>query len=59
MNYEIINKLTPELMLKWEKYVSDHPHGNIFQTPEMYKVYQNTKNYEPVLLVIEIILVRF
>ena len=27
-------------------------HGNIFQTPDMYGVYQNTKNYEPVFLAV-------
>jgi len=35
---------------KWSFFVSNHPHGNIFQTPEMYEVYKNTKNYEPILL---------
>jgi serine/alanine adding enzyme len=32
---------------KWSDFVSNHPHGNIFQTPEMYEVYKQTKNYEP------------
>ena len=35
---------------KWGEFVFNHPHGNIFQTPEMYEVYENTKNYEPVFL---------
>jgi len=35
---------------KWSDFVYNHPNGNIFQTPEMYEVYQNTKNYEPVFL---------
>ena len=35
---------------KWSEFVYSHPHGNIFQTPEMYEVYQNTKGYEPVIL---------
>ena len=33
---------------KWNDYVLNHPEGNIFQTPEMYDVYQATSNYEPV-----------
>ena len=37
---------------EWGEFVYNHPHGNIFQTPEMYEVYQNTKNYEPVFLVV-------
>ena len=24
---------------KWSEFVYNHPHGNIFQTPEMYEVY--------------------
>lgn len=35
---------------KWSDFVYLHPHGNIFQTPEMYEAYKNTKNYEPVFL---------
>ena len=36
----------------WGEFVYHHPYGNIFQTPEMYRVYQNTKNYEPVFLAV-------
>ena len=35
---------------KWSDFVENHPNGNVFQTPEMYEVYKNTKNYEPVFL---------
>ena len=34
----------------WSNFVYNHPNGNVFQTPEMYEVYQNTKKYEPVFL---------
>ena len=37
---------------KWSNFVYGHPNGNIFQTPEMYDVYMNTKNYEPILLAV-------
>ena len=37
---------------KWSEFVHNHPHGNIFQTPEMYEVYQNTKKNEPVFLAV-------
>jgi len=37
---------------KWSDFVYHHPNGNIFQTPEMYEVYRNTKNYEPVFLAV-------
>jgi len=35
---------------KWSEFVKTHPQGNIFQTPEMYEVYKQTKNYEPLFL---------
>ena len=35
---------------KWAEFVYHHPQGTIFQTPEMYEVYKNTKNYEPILV---------
>jgi serine/alanine adding enzyme len=38
---------------KWTGFVQSHPHGNIFQTPEMYDVYLGTKHYEPVFVLLE------
>ena len=46
-NIKIATKIDKQ---KWSEFVYNHPNGNIFQTPEMYEVYQNTKNYEPVLV---------
>lgn len=34
----------------WLDFVSSHPSGNIFQTPEMYEMYRNTPLYTPVFL---------
>ena len=34
----------------WADFVYRHPQGNIFQTPEMFEVYKNTENCEPMLL---------
>ncbi|NQT71756.1 MAG: peptidoglycan bridge formation glycyltransferase FemA/FemB family protein [Chloroflexi bacterium] len=36
--------------LEWDEFVRQHPQKNIFQTPQMYDVYQRTKNYEPIKL---------
>lgn len=36
----------------WDKFVYDHPQGNIFQTSEMAEVYKRTKNYEPISLAV-------
>jgi lipid II:glycine glycyltransferase (peptidoglycan interpeptide bridge formation enzyme) len=48
-NLKITSILNPA---QWSSFVYDHPNGNIFQTPEMYEVYKNTKNYKPISLFI-------
>jgi len=35
---------------KWSEFIYNHPNGNIFQTPQMYEIYKNTKNWEPLFL---------
>ncbi len=35
----------------WSSFVSQHPDGNIFQTPEMYDVYCDAMNYSPIIVV--------
>lgn len=35
---------------EWDQFVIDHPHGNIFQTSYMSKVYEKANKYEPVRL---------
>ncbi|MDP2923537.1 MAG: GNAT family N-acetyltransferase [Candidatus Omnitrophota bacterium] len=35
---------------KWADFVYNHPNGNIFQTPEMFEAYKNTKNWQPLFL---------
>ncbi len=37
---------------KWSDFVCNHPHGNIFQTPEMYEVYKETTNHQPIFLAV-------
>lgn len=37
---------------RWTNFVYEHPNGNIFQTPEMFDVYKNTKNCEPTFLAV-------
>lgn len=36
----------------WRDYVRNHPNGNIFQTPEFFEVYIQTKNYTPLLIAV-------
>jgi len=37
---------------KWDEFIKSHPDGNIFQTHQMMKVYENTINYEPLFLAV-------
>jgi lipid II:glycine glycyltransferase (peptidoglycan interpeptide bridge formation enzyme) len=36
----------------WDEFVAKNTKGNIFQTYEMYEIYKDTKNYEPLILVV-------
>ncbi|MDP8200856.1 MAG: GNAT family N-acetyltransferase [Candidatus Tenebribacter burtonii] len=49
VNYRIVRELDNK---RWSEFVSNHGNGNIFQTHEMYKVYKDTKKYEPVFLAV-------
>ena len=51
-NNAIISNVNEIDKNKWSDFVYNHPHGNIFQTPEKFDVYKKTKNYEPVFLAV-------
>lgn len=51
-DFTIITNVNSIDKYKWSDFVNNHPNGNIFQTPEMYEVYQDTKKYKPVFLAI-------
>lgn len=36
----------------WSNFVYNHSDGNVFQGPDMYDIYKNTKNYEPLFLAV-------
>ena len=37
---------------EWSRFVARHPQGTIFQTPEMYAVYQQTKGQKPLVVTV-------
>lgn len=51
MEYSIVTDASLIEKTKWAEFVNRHPHGNIFQTPQMYEVYKSTKNYEPLIVI--------
>ncbi len=47
---KLINDYTLLDKVKWNRFVFDHPNGNIFHTYEMYELYLKEANYTPVLV---------
>jgi len=45
-----INTVDPK---EWDRFVEEHPQGNIFQTAEMYEVYAHSSNNTPLALAVE------
>ena len=46
MNLKLVDSLDIKV---WRDYVDHHPQGNIFHTPEMYQVFEQTRGYHPLL----------
>ncbi len=44
--YQIVHELDET---KWRAFVMDHPHGNIFHTPEFFQIFHATKHHRPEL----------
>lgn len=51
MNISILSNYNDIDKLAWSDFVLNHPKGNIFQTPEMFDLYQITPNSEPFVFV--------
>lgn len=50
MNQRIITAIDDIDIKEWERFVYDHPQGNVFQTPQIYAAYGTTKNYRPIIV---------
>jgi len=48
MDYQIISDIHDIDFGNWDEFVSNHPRGTVFQSPEMYTLFKNSKNFEPV-----------
>lgn len=51
-NYRIVHDPREIDELAWSRFVMENDDGNVFQTPEMYRVYLNTERYVPVFTAI-------
>ena len=46
MSITVVNALPDK---EWSRFVKEHPDGNIFYTPEMFRVFSQAKGYRPTL----------
>jgi serine/alanine adding enzyme len=46
MRLQIVTAIDEE---RWRAFVMEHPHGNIFHTPEMFKVFEQAEGFRPEL----------
>lgn len=51
MSFNVITDYNLVDKVKWNEFVKSHPHGNAFQSPEMFEVYLSAKYYEPIIVV--------
>jgi serine/alanine adding enzyme len=51
MNYRVITEYESIDKNKWSEFVNTHPTGSVFQTPEMYEVYNSAVYYTPIIVV--------
>jgi lipid II:glycine glycyltransferase (peptidoglycan interpeptide bridge formation enzyme) len=50
MRFRIITDASAIDFKQWAQFVQAHPQGNIFQTPQMYSVYDTTNKYKPIVV---------
>jgi serine/alanine adding enzyme len=53
MNYRLLIGLEEINREKWDKFVTEHPDGSVFQSSDMYDLYARVESYTPVVLGIE------
>lgn len=52
MQLRIIDSVQSIDIDKWDGFIKEHPHGNIFQSNHFYRIYSKTKGYDPLALFI-------
>jgi len=49
MNIKIISDISGIDIEKWYDFLLNHPNGNVFQSPFMFKMYENSSNHQPII----------
>ncbi len=50
--YSLVNSDAALDRDKWANFVLNHPDGNVFQTPEMYDVFEQSNSFTPILVAV-------
>ena len=50
MKYTILNNFAGIDKEKWSDFIRNHPDRNAFLTPEMFRMFAETRNYEPIII---------
>lgn len=50
MDIRIVTEVGAIDIKEWDRFVHEHPQGNVFQTPQMHAAYGATKNYQPIIV---------
>jgi lipid II:glycine glycyltransferase (peptidoglycan interpeptide bridge formation enzyme) len=53
MNYKVLKGVEAIGRARWEAYISAHPNGTVFQSPDMYDLYCNIASYTPRVIAME------
>jgi len=53
MNYKLLTGPDKIDRSKWNDFITGHPEGTVFQSPEMYDLYTKVYNYSPLVLALE------
>ncbi|NVO21358.1 MAG: GNAT family N-acetyltransferase [Bacteroidetes bacterium] len=53
MNFRLLFGISEINREKWSEFVSAHPHGTIFQSPEMFDLYASVNSYKPLVYALE------
>lgn len=52
MSNKLISGIEKVSRDNWRLYIASHPHGSVFQSPEMYDLYASVKSCHPIILAI-------
>jgi lipid II:glycine glycyltransferase (peptidoglycan interpeptide bridge formation enzyme) len=53
MNMRIISDINKIDFTKWNEFISNHPEGTVFQSAEMFRLFEASRKFNPVIIALE------